>query len=74
MSVFICPDCGSSHEIFGAGGARQEADTLGVPFLGEAPLHLSVRESGDNGVPIASSQSPQGKTFEAIAARFLAAL
>ncbi len=73
MSVFICPDCGSAHHIFGSGGARDEAAKLGVPFLGEAPLHMAVRESGDAGVPIAAGDSPQAAAFEAIAAKFLKA-
>jgi len=73
MSVFICPDCGSAHHIFGSGGARDEAAKLGVPFLGEAPLHMAVRESGDAGVPIAAGDSPQAAAFGAIAANFLKA-
>ncbi len=73
MSVFICPDCGSSHHIFGSGGARDEATKLGVPFLGEAPLHMAVRESGDAGVPIATGDSPQARAFDAIADNFLKA-
>ena len=71
MSVFICPDCGSRHHIFGSDGARDEAAKLGVPFLGEAPLHMAVRESGDQGVPIAAGDSPQAKAFEDIAANFI---
>lgn len=73
MSVFICPDCDSSHHIFGSGGARDEAQKLGVPFLGEAPLHMAVRESGDTGVPIATGDSPQAKAFADIADTFLKA-
>ena len=71
MSVFICPDCGSSHHIFGSGGARDEAAKLGVPFLGEAPLHMAVRQSGDDGIPIATGNTPQAQAFDAIAANFL---
>lgn len=73
MSVFVCPDCGSRHHIFGAGGAKDEAETLGVPFLGEAPLHMAVRESGDAGVPIAFGDSAQAKAFDIIAQNFLKA-
>lgn len=52
MSFYCCPQCGHRAEIFGHGGARDEAGRLGVPFLGEIPLHLSIRESSDNGLPI----------------------
>jgi len=49
MSGFICPDCGKRYDIFGSGGARQKAEELGVPFLGEVPLNMSIRTSGDAG-------------------------
>jgi ATP-binding protein involved in chromosome partitioning len=52
MSYFCCPNCGHRAEIFGHGGARAEAAKIGVPFLGEIPLELAVRESGDAGVPV----------------------
>src|SRR5580692_6574190 len=35
--------------IFGRGGARRKAEHLGVPFLGEVPLNIFLRESGDAG-------------------------
>src|SRR6185503_9540787 len=49
MSTFICPHCGQRSDIFGHGGAKAEAQRLGVPFLGEVPLTLAVRESSDEG-------------------------
>ena len=52
MSYFLCPHCGERSEIFGHGGAREEADKLGVPFLGEVPLHLDIRTTSDSGHPI----------------------
>ena len=52
MSFFSCPSCGHEAAIFGHGGARTEALRLGVPFLGEVPLLLDVREAGDAGQPI----------------------
>jgi ATP-binding protein involved in chromosome partitioning len=67
MSVFICPDCGSSHDIFGTGGAKLEAEKMDVPFLGAAPLHMSIRVSGDEGVPIASRDGKEADMFGAIA-------
>ncbi len=52
MSFFHCPQCGHSTPVFGHGGARTEALRLGVPFLGEVPLLLDVRQAGDAGQPI----------------------
>ncbi len=49
MSVFVCPDCGHEHHIFGHGGARATAAELGAPFLGEIPLVPSIRETSDAG-------------------------
>lgn len=71
MSYFLCPSCGERHEVFGHGGARQEAERLGVPFLGEVPLHLAIRETSDAGTPIVASEpdSPHAIVFKAIAER-----
>jgi ATP-binding protein involved in chromosome partitioning len=55
MSFFACPGCGHESHIFGHGGARAEAAKLGVPFLGEVPLLLDVRQAGDGGRPILMS-------------------
>ncbi|MCA1297285.1 Mrp/NBP35 family ATP-binding protein [Stappia indica] len=52
MSYFLCPDCGGRHDIFGHGGARDEAEKLGVPFLGEVPLDMAIRETSDAGTPV----------------------
>lgn len=52
MSYFICDDCGKHHHIFAHGGARDESVKLGVPFLGEIPLNLAIRERSDAGLPI----------------------
>jgi ATP-binding protein involved in chromosome partitioning len=56
MSYFLCPHCGERSEIFGHGGARAEADRLGVPFLGEVPLHLDIRTTSDEGQPIVAAR------------------
>ncbi len=70
MSVFVCPHCGESTHIFGSGGARAEAERLGAPFLGEAPLALELRERCDAGTPAAADDaSPSGRAFREIAAR-----
>lgn len=76
MSYFLCPHCGERSEIFGHGGARSEAARLGVPFLGEIPLALSIREHSDDGRPIVVHE-PDGAyagAYKAIAESVLAAL
>ena len=55
MSYFVCTKCGERHEIFGHGGAREEAAKLGVPFLGEVPLDTEVRVRSDRGEPVVVS-------------------
>ena len=71
MSYHICSNCGHREEIFGHGGARREADKLGVEFLGEVPLHISIRETADAGQPIVVSapESPHSAAYRAIAKR-----
>ncbi len=71
MSTFICPKCGTQTDIFGHGGARHEAERLGVPFLGEVPLHLDIREKSDAGLPVVATEpdGPHAKIFRDIAAR-----
>ncbi|HVO05086.1 MAG TPA: iron-sulfur cluster carrier protein ApbC [Candidatus Cybelea sp.] len=59
MSYFQCPHCGTRSDIFGHGGARHEAERLGVPFLGEVPLHMAIRETSDAGNPVVVSE-PDG--------------
>jgi ATP-binding protein involved in chromosome partitioning len=59
MSTFICPHCGGQSDIFGHGGARAEAELLGVDFLGEVPLHMDIRKTSDAGDPIVVS-APNG--------------
>ncbi|MFM9940747.1 MAG: P-loop NTPase [Hyphomicrobiaceae bacterium] len=55
MSFFLCSKCGERHEIFGHGGAKAEAEKLGVPFLGGVPLHLDIRVQSDSGKPITAT-------------------
>lgn len=70
MSFFQCPHCGGRSDIFGHGGARHEAERLGVPFLGEVPLHMSIRETSDSGDPVVESEpdGPHAAIYRAIAA------
>ena len=69
MSYFLCPKCGERTEIFGHGGARREAETLGMDFLGEVPLDVAIRETSDAGVPIVAAEpdGPHAQTYLRIA-------
>ncbi len=69
MRGFVCPDCGSTHDLFGSGGGEGLAASLGLPFLGAVPLGLAVRQEGDRGVPtvIGRPDAPEGQALEAIA-------
>ncbi|MEX0957145.1 MAG: Mrp/NBP35 family ATP-binding protein [Rhizobiaceae bacterium] len=71
MSYFIAPDTGARYDIFGNGGARREAERLGVPFLGEVPLTMNIRETSDSGEPVVVSDpdGPQAKIYREIASR-----
>jgi len=71
MSFFVCPKCGERHDIFGHGGARAEADKVGVPFLGEVPLHMAIRETSDAGRPVVATDpdGPHAKVYREIATR-----
>ena len=60
MSTFVCPQCGTRSDIFGHGGARREAERLGVPFLGEVPLDIAIREKSDSGSPVVAT-APDGE-------------
>ena len=76
MSSFACPHCGETTELFGHGGARLEAQKLGVPFLGEVPLLLDIRVTGDAGTPImaAAPDSAAATAYRGIAERVWASL
>jgi ATP-binding protein involved in chromosome partitioning len=71
MSTFICPKCGTQTDNFGHGGARHEAERLGVPFLGEVPLHIDIREKSDAGLPVVATEpdGPHAKVYREIAGR-----
>ena len=71
MSYFVAPDTGTRYDIFGHGGARREAERIGVPFLGEVPLTMNIRETSDAGTPLVASD-PNGIVagiYRAIAAK-----
>jgi ATP-binding protein involved in chromosome partitioning len=71
MSYFIAPDTGKRYDIFGHGGARREAERLGVTFLGEVPLEMGIRESSDAGTPVVVSKpdGAEAKIYRDIAGR-----
>ena len=76
MSMFICPKCGTRSDIFGHGGARHEAERLGVPFLGEIPLVPRIRETSDAGTPVSVSvpDGPEALAFLELAKKVAASL
>jgi len=60
-----------SGPVFGQGGAEAEAERLGVAFLGDLPLDAALRQAGDAGQPLVSTD-PRGEVaqrFAAVAAR-----
>lgn len=76
MSYFDCPHCGTRSDIFSHGGARLEAEKLNVPFLGEIPLDIAVRQKSDEGMPLTMAE-PTGaiaKQYQAIAEALWAGL
>lgn len=76
MSYFVCPSCGEHSDIFGHGGAQREAERMGVPFLGEVPLHMTIREKSDAGLPVVATEpdGPHAKIYRDIAAKVHAQL
>ncbi|MEL6744063.1 MAG: Mrp/NBP35 family ATP-binding protein, partial [Pseudomonadota bacterium] len=76
MSTFICPKCSERTDIFGHGGAHDEAERLGVPFLGGVPLHLDIRALSDAGRPVVAERpsGPHAAVYREIAAGILPAL
>ncbi|HEV2563626.1 MAG TPA: Mrp/NBP35 family ATP-binding protein [Microvirga sp.] len=69
MATFVCPHCGQSSHIFGHGGAREEAKRLDVPFLGEVPLNMTIRELSDAGRPVvvADPEGPHARIYKDMA-------
>ncbi len=75
MSYFVAPDTGTRYDIFGHGGAQAAAKGFNVPFLGEIPLVMSIRETSDAGRPVVATNpdGPEAKAFRAIVRNILAA-
>jgi ATP-binding protein involved in chromosome partitioning len=76
MSYFLCPSDGKRYDIFGEGGGKREAARLEVPLLGQVPIDIATRESGDRGKPItlAEPHSAPAKVFQDIAQKLQATI
>ncbi len=72
MSTYVCPSCGHEAHLFGHGGVAREAEALGLPFLGELPLDLEVRQGGDAGTPVALGEGASAAAYHRLAARLVA--
>ena len=73
MSYFICPCCGARSDIFGHEGAKQTAEKMSEPFLGEIPLDMAIRQNADKGTPIVVSapNSPYSQAYLDIAQKII---
>ena len=67
MSEFVCPCCGDRVALFGAGGGEKTAVAFGIPLLGKIPILKGIREGGDNGSPVALTDSEEAQTFRSLA-------
>jgi len=67
MSVFHCPHCGETSNIFGHGGVADEAKERGLPFLGALPLDLATRLASDDGRPVALSEGAVAEAYAQLA-------
>ncbi|MFM8984503.1 MAG: Mrp/NBP35 family ATP-binding protein, partial [Planctomycetia bacterium] len=72
MAFFVCPDTGKRWNIFGSGGARRTAQEMDIPFLGEVPIQIPIREHGDAGKTAANYDDPAARPYlEAICTRLV---
>ncbi|WP_267640017.1 Mrp/NBP35 family ATP-binding protein [Haloarchaeobius amylolyticus] len=69
MRTFVCPDCGSAHDVFGSGGGESLADATDLPYLGSLPLDPAVREGGDDGTPVVLGEGESAEPFRDLTAR-----
>ena len=76
MSYFVCPKCGERSDVFGHGGAKLEAEKLGIAFLGGVPLHMDIRVTSDEGQPITATNpnGPHAQIYRDIATKAWAEL
>ena len=66
MSYFRAPDTGHEYDLFGRGGAKKAAERLDIPFIGEVPINIDIRVSGDKGTPVENFEKTDEATREAI--------
>ena len=69
MSGFVCPDCGSRHEIFSSGGGKKLAELADAPLLAQLPLDpafLKQCDSGDVAGALSSSPAIAGEMDKAV--------
>jgi ATP-binding protein involved in chromosome partitioning len=72
MAYFLAPDTGKRYDIFGSGGAKRTAHELEIPFLGEVPIQIPIREHGDAGKTAANYDDPAARPYlEAICQRLV---
>ena len=71
MSTFVCPHCGEESHIFGHGGVAAEAEKMGVPLLAQLPLALETRIAGDEGCPVAATDSALSAPYAQLADRLV---
>jgi ATP-binding protein involved in chromosome partitioning len=69
MSTFRCPDCETTHELFGEGGGETLAAEVDVPHLGDIPLDPAVRSGGDGGRPLVLEANETGEAFRELTGR-----
>ncbi len=64
-SYFVCDNCQTRHELFGAGGGAKVATFADAPLLGQLPMHPLVRQWSDAGMPVvqAAPESPAAQAF-----------
>jgi ATP-binding protein involved in chromosome partitioning len=75
MAFFVCPDTGKRYDIFGSGGAKRTAQDLDIPFLGEVPIQIPIREHGDAGRTAANYDDAATRPYlEGICTRLVANL
>ena len=76
MAVFICPNCGSSHHLFGNDGVKRTCEELAINMIGELPLHPRICQDADEGRPtmVSEPESERAKAFDRIAGTIVKAI
>ena len=71
--AYFADSSGARIPIFGTGGARAEAEKLGVPLLAEIPIEVALREACDAGRPLVATHpdSPAAQAFLELARRLV---